>query len=452
MSDCSPTLYSERVKFPSLSSSLVEDLLLKACIVAGLLALLLINLRLHTFAPVLAAAGRNGFGAILLRPCILWFGVGSAFLVFRTILWFCYRAPAVATLQGARPMTVVIPAYNEGAMVAKAIDSVAGANYDPEKLEIIAVDDGSTDDTWTHIQHAVARHGNRVRAIRLERNRGKREALATGFRLGTGEIFVTVDSDSVVDANSLLALAGPFASERVGIVAGKVLVYNRSEGLIPRMLHVRFALSFDFLRACQSTFRTVYCSPGALSAYRADAVRKVLDGWLDQRFLGRPTTIGEDRALTNDIMSLGYDSVYQRAAMVLTVVPITYSKLCRMFLRWDRSFVREEIRFARIVWKRPLVFRCIAMLDCLINDLRFPASLLVIGLMAVALIGDPLVLPRMLAAIGMIAFIYSLYYLHSERSLDIFYGVLFSYFSFFSMFWIFPWAVVTVRARSWLTR
>lgn len=452
MSDCSYSLFPEKVEFPPASTSIVEDLLLKLAIVAGLLALIFINIRFQTFTPIYAAAARHGLGAILLRPCILWFAAGSTMMTFRTILWLCYRAPAVATPQNALPMTVVIPAYNEGAMVAKAIDSVASAHYAPEKLEIIVVDDGSTDDTWMHIQHAVARHGSRVQAIRLERNSGKREALAAGFRRGTGAIFVTVDSDSVVDPNALLALAGPFANKRTGIVAGRVLVFNRREGLIPRMLHVRFTLSFDFLRACQSTFRTVYCSPGALSAYRASAVRKVLDSWLGQCFLGAPATIGEDRALTNDIMRLGYDSVYQRAAMVLTIVPTTYSKLCRMFLRWDRSFVREEIRFARIVWKRPPHFRFVALLDCLINDLRFPAAFLTFGLMGAALAMDPLVLPRMLAAIGMAAFIYSLYYLHSERSFDIVYGVLFSYFSFFALFWIFPWAVVTVRTRGWLTR
>jgi hyaluronan synthase len=452
MSDLSLTLRPERVKFPSVSTSIVEDLALKSGIVVGLLALISVNFRLHTLAPILAASERHGLGAVLLRPCILWFGAGSALLVFRTILWFCYRAPQVATPENALPMTVVIPAYNEGAMVAKAIDSVAAANYDPEKLEIIVVDDGSTDDTWEHIQHAVARYGSRIRAIRLERNSGKREALAAGFRIGTGEIFVTIDSDSVVDPNALLALAGPFASQRIGVVAGRVLVYNRREGLIPRMLHVRFALSFDFLRACQSTFRTVYCSPGALSAYRASAVRTMLDSWLKQHFLGSRATIGEDRALTNDIMSLGYDSIYQRAAMVQTVVPITYGKLCRMFLRWDRSFVREEIRFARIVWQRPPLFRFVALFDCLINDLRFPAAWLTFGLMCTALISDPLVLPRMLAAIGIAAFMYSLYYLHSERSLDIVFGVLFSYFAFFSLFWIFPWAVATVRARGWMTR
>jgi hyaluronan synthase len=349
-------------------------------------------------------------------------------------------------------MTVVIPAYNEGAMVAKAINSVVNAHYRPERLEIIVVDDGSTDDTWMHIQHAVARHGDRIQAIRLERNRGKREALAVGFRRGKGEIFVTIDSDSVVDSNALLALAGPFASERVGVVAGRVLVYNRHEGIIPRMLHVRFALSFDFLRAYQSTFGTVYCSPGALSAYRASAVREVLEPWLKQNFLGARATIGEDRALTNDILRLGFDSIYQRTAMVLTIVPMTYGKLCRMLLRWDRSYIREELRFAAIVWKRPPLARMIALVDVSINNLRFPAACLTMVLLGTTLFNDPPVLPRVLVSMGMASFIYSLYYLHSERSFDIVYGVLFSFFSFFSLFWIFPWALVTMRTRGWLTR
>ncbi|MGA7158417.1 MAG: glycosyltransferase [Acidobacteriaceae bacterium] len=452
MSDCSYPLSQKSVEFPSVSTSIAGDLLHKALIISGLLALILVNYHLQTFAPIYAAAARHGLGAVLLRPCILWFTVGSTLMAFRTVLWLFYRPPVVATVENALPMTVVIPAYNEGAMVAKAIDSVAGAHYAAEKLQIIVVDDGSTDDTWMHIQHAVARHGRRVEAIRLEQNSGKRKALATAFARGTGDIFVTVDSDSVVDPNSLLALAGPFANERIGVVAGRVLVYNRREGLIPRMLHVRFALSFDFLRACQSTFRTVYCSPGALSAYRASAVREVMPQWVEQSFLGSPATIGEDRALTNDLMRLGYDSVYQRAAMVLTIVPTTYRQLCRMFLRWDRSFVREEIRFARIVWKRPPLFRFIALIDCMISDLRYPAALLTVGLMGAALAIDPLVLPRMLAVIGIVAFIYSLYYLHSERSFDIVYGVLFSYFSFFCLFWIFPCAVVTARAKGWLTR
>ena len=428
------------------------DHVLRLVIVLGLGLMAYVSIRAQVFSPLYRLAEIHGISATLVRPSILWFMMGTLLLVFRTLLWFTYRPPTPATLKTAPRMTVVIPAYNEGAMVSKAIDSIAEADYPPEQLEIIVVDDGSKDDTWEHIQRAVARHGTRVRALRQDRNRGKREALAAGFRIGSGEVFVTVDSDSVVSPDALLALAGPFASKQVGVVAGKVLVYNRAEGIIPRMLHVRFTLAFDFLRAYQSTFGTVYCSPGALSAYRASAVKKVLERWLKQRFLGAQATIGEDRALTNDIMSLGFDSVYQRRAVVLTVVPTHYRQLTKMLLRWNRSFIREELRFAAIVWKRPPAARLIALADSTITNVRYPVMFLSLALLGFALVSGVLVLPRMLVAIGLMSFFYSLYYLRSERSLDVIYGVVYEYFSFFFLFWIFPWALLTVRRRGWMTR
>lgn len=442
----------EAIELPQASAGDIWDPLLKMIILFGLGALGAVSIHDQIFAPVINAAELHGIDAMIYRPSILWFSLGFFLVVFRTFLWFSYEPHPHATVDEAPRMTVVIPAYNEGAMVAKSIDSIAGARYDPRQLEIIVVDDGSTDDTWEHIQQAAARHGDRVQTIRLEHNSGKRAALAVGFRRGTGEIFVTVDSDSVVTPSALLALAGPFRSERVGVVAGKVQVYNRREGIIPRMLHVRFTLSFDFLRAYQSTYGTVYCSPGALSAYRASAVLRVMDKWLEQTFLGARATIGEDRALTNDILRLGYNSVYQKDAQVFTVVPTQYKKLCRMFLRWNRSYIREEIRLATIVWKRPPVALAITLFDQVITNLRFPVTGASILLLTVTVFYHPLVLPRVLVAIGLISFIYSLYYLRSERSFDIIYGVLFEYFSFFFMFWIFPWAVLTVRAKGWLTR
>ncbi len=437
---------------PQLLATDTWDIVLKLCIVFALAALALISIQDQVFSPVVRMAESHGIGATFYRPSILWFSMGFLLLVFRTFLWFAYRPHPLATPDSVPSMTVIIPAYNEGPMVALAIDSVAAAYYDPTRLEIIAVDDGSTDDTWQHIQRSVARYGNRVRALRLERNSGKRAALAAGFRLGAGEIFVTIDSDSVIAPDALLALAGPFRSPRVGVAAGKVQVYNRQAGIIPRMLHVRFTLAFDFLRAYQSTFGTVYCSPGALSAYRAAAVMRVLDGWLNQRFLGADVATGEDRALTNDIMRLGYDSVYQQKAVVLTVVPAGYRQLCRMFLRWDRSYIREEVRFAAVVWKRPPLARAIALFDQIITNLRFPVMAMTTLLFGASVFRHPLVLPRVLVSLGLISFIYCLYYLRSERSFNVVYGIVFEYFSFFALFWIFPWALLTVRAKGWLTR
>lgn len=445
-----PASYAPR--FPTAAEPDGWDWPLKAAIVIALGALLFISIRTQAFQPLVQVAEAHGIEGDLFRPSFLWFSMGSVLFLFRTLLWFTYRPWPAATREDAPRMTVVIPAYNEGAMVAKAIDSVAAADYPADRLEIIVVDDGSRDDTWAHIQQAVARHGKRVQAVRLERNRGKRMALATAFRMGRGEVFVTVDSDSVVSPDALLTLAGPFRSKKVGVVAGKVLVYNRAAGIIPQMLYVRFTLAFDFLRAYQSTFGTVYCSPGALSAYRASAVMAVLDSWVNQRFLGAAATIGEDRALTNDVMRQGYDSVYQRGAMVLTLVPTTYRQLCRMFLRWNRSYIREEVRFARVLWKRPPLARLIAGCDMLITNLRYPVMLLTFVLFGALVVYDPLVLARVLVAVGAISLIYSLYYLRSERSMSFLYGVVFEYFSFFCLFWLFPWALLTVRARGWLTR
>ena len=173
---------------------------------------------------------------------------------------------------------------------------------------------------------------------------------------------------------------------------------------------------------------------------------------MNQRFLGGQCTFGEDRALTNYLFEAGYDAVYQRSAVVHTLVPTDYAKLCKMFIRWDRSYVREEIRFARIVWKRPLPTLLIALYDRCVTNLRFPVQYVSLVLLAGMAAHDPRVLTRMLAAIGVLALVNMLYYLRSERSLDFVYGVLYAYFSVFALFWIFPYAALTVRARAWLTR
>lgn len=392
------------------------------------------------------------WGELILRPTVLWVSMGTLLLVFRTVLWLRYVPFVSADAQHAPAMTVIIPAYNEGPMVATAIESVAAANYPRDRLQIIVVDDGSRDDTWEHVQKAACRHPGLVTTLRFDRNQGKRAALAEGFRRATGEIVVTIDSDSVIDRGTLLAIAGPFRNPRVGAVAGKVSVLNRTEGLIPRMLHVRFVLSFDFLRGVQSAYGTVYCCPGALAAYRTSVVRKVLERWENQTFLGSRCTFGEDRALTNYVLDERYDTVYQRTAVVHTLVPVTYGKLCRMYLRWDRSYVREELRFARIVWRRPLVPCVIAVVEQTITNLRFPVAYTSLALWLSFAVTDPAAVLRMLFSVGVVSLFYMLYYLRSERSWGFVYGILYSYFSIFALSWIFPYAALTVRARGWLTR
>jgi cellulose synthase/poly-beta-1,6-N-acetylglucosamine synthase-like glycosyltransferase len=251
-----------------------------------------------------------------------------------------------------------------------------------------------------------------------------------GFRRVREEIVITIDSDSVIEKKALLTITGPFHNPKIGAVAGKVAVYNRYEGLISWMLHVRFVLSFDFIRSTQSTCGTVDCCPGALSAYRIK-LRDILDAWLWHAFLGKKCTHGENRELTNLILAAGYNAVYQRTAVVHTIVPRTYTKLYKMYLRWNRSHILEEIIFACIVWKRPLADRIIAILDKIITNLCFPVDYASLIMLIILTFNDPMTIVRLLFAMGLISFFNMLYYLHSEYSLDFIFGILYDYFYFF---------------------
>ena len=132
------------------------------------------------------------FGLGVLGINIFYYG----FLMFLACLR--YR-PRRTLSDGELPTcTVIVPAYNEGKSVLNALDSVLASDYPAAKLEILAIDDGSADDTWYWIKLAAARSGGRITPVKLEKNGGKRHALYRGIRQSRAEVIVTVDSDSVV--------------------------------------------------------------------------------------------------------------------------------------------------------------------------------------------------------------------------------------------------------------
>jgi len=292
-------------------------------------------------------------GRILMALGWLLIGIHGAALLWRIVLAVRYRPVPPVGEEELPVCTVIVPAYNEGRQVLKTLRSIAASDYPRGKLWIVAVDDGSRDDTWEWIRQGAREFPDMVLARRQPVNRGKRWALWEGFKHARGEILVTIDGDSEVEPQTLRHLVSPFLrDERIGGVAGNVRILNRREGLIPRMLEVSFAFSFDFIRAGQSQVNTVLCTPGALSAYRRDLVMKVLPEWIGQRFCGRPADIGEDRAMTSLILRDGHLVQYQQSAVVHTQAPTRYRALCRMFLRWARSNIRETIVLSRFAFRR----------------------------------------------------------------------------------------------------
>ena len=376
-------------------------------------------------------------------------------LVWRIYLAATYRDQEPCPDLDLPEITVVVPAYNEGAQVLATLRSLAASDYPREKMHLVAVDDGSKDDTWQWMRRAGEELGDLVELARLPSNRGKRHALHQGFQRARGTVWVTVDSDSEVLPHTLRHLVTPLARDPLcGAVAGNVRVLNRGEGLIPRMLEVSFVFSFDFIRASQSRINTVMTTPGALAAYRAGVVAPQLDAWLNQHFCGRPANIGEDRALTNLVLKSGYHAHFARKAEVLTKVPLSYRGLCRMFLRWARSNLRETIIMTGFIFRR---FRRTpalgARVNLLIHLFRMTAGeWLKLGALGVILASPSVMAANLLLGAAIGGALPALIYILRHRNSNFLWAFPYTLFWMVALSWISLWALVTPHKNGWLTR
>lgn len=379
----------------------------------------------------------------------------SGFFLYKIFLYLRYKPiPSVAD-ELLPTCTVIVPAYNEGKLVWETLISLANSHYPENKLQLMAIDDGSKDDTWYWIKKAKEQLGDRLSIYQQPENKGKRHALYRGFTVGTGEIFVTVDSDSIVKPDTLRNLVSPFATDKnCGAVAGNVQVLNNKQAIIPKMLNVSFVFSFEFIRSAQSMLGSVLCTPGALAAYRRKAVLACLPEWINQTFMGQPSDIGEDRAMTNMILKQGYHVLFQRNAHVFTNVPEKYNGLYKMFIRWERSNVRENIMMADFVFKNfrrgsKAGIRLLFLNQWIRMFMVYPFMLL---LLFFILTQPVLFLSSTFFSILVFSSIQVLFYAKRYTISQSYWAYSYSILYAFGLFWIAPYAIATANRRGWLTR
>lgn len=227
-------------------------------------------------------------------------------------------------------VSVLIPAWNEEVGIVRTIDSVVETGY-PD-LQIIVINDGSTDSTHERVSEYIAKHEagpNRnidLTYLQLP-NGGKARAMNRGLRKANGEIIVTVDADSLMDRRAIEHLVIHFLDPQVGGVAGNVVVGNRSRP-IEWMQQMEYLYGFFFKRA-DSLFNSVYIIGGAAAAYRRSVIEEV--GGFDH------SIITEDIELSTRILSRGYKTQYAADAAVYTEGPSDFSGLCNQRLRWKHG-------------------------------------------------------------------------------------------------------------------
>lgn len=411
-------------------------------------------LTMEEFKSVAEDMRNTSSGAMYLNAMQMLLYISVSVFLWRLVLVLCYRpAPTLGDAKLPK-ITVIVPAYNEGKCVLKTLRSVLKSDYPADKLQIIAVNDGSKDDTLQWMQMAVSQSNGRIELINFPQNRGKRHAIYEGIRAGKGSIIITIDSDSIIEHQTLRRLVSPFADPQVGAVAGNVRVLNRRDGILPKMLEISFAYSFDFIRASQSMVNSVFCTPGALSAYRKKAIVKDLKDWLNQTFLGKPATIGEDRAITNLVLKNGYDVRYQSNSMVYTIVPTDYKQLCKMFLRWARSNVRESIVMGEFIFKKfRKGLRYGAIINFIMSILVMIIPQAIIGAVICAMFMDPQVYISQVAMGTVLAStVPMIFYSLRHRNSDALWAYAYGLFWLVALWWITPWAIITMGNGKWLTR
>ncbi|WP_178990199.1 glycosyltransferase [Winogradskyella schleiferi] len=383
------------------------------------------------------------------------FAFKASFFFYKAYNYFKYKPIDSVSDEELPTVTVIVPAYNEGKQVWDTLMSLADSNYPEHKLQVISIDDGSKDDTWTWMLDAKDKLGDRLDIYQQPKNQGKRHALYRGFNLGTGDIYVTVDSDSIVTEDTLRNLVSPFIKdEQCGAVAGNIRVLNNKKEMLPKMLDVSFVMSFEFVRSAESYLNSVMCTPGALAAYRSTAVHNCLPEWINQTFMGKASDIGEDRAMTNMILKQGKHVLFQKNAVAYTNVPDQYMGLYKMFIRWGRSNVRENLEMGKYVFtnfraKGKTGTRILFISQFLKILMSYP---LLISMLFFVLVHPLLFLGSTLVSILIASTFSVLFFASQYKTTEGIWAYSYSILYTFALFWITPYAIATASRRGWLTR
>ncbi|XP_010610633.1 hyaluronan synthase 3 [Fukomys damarensis] len=173
---------------------------------------------------------------------------------------------------------------------------------------------------------------------------GKREVMYTAFKaLGDSVDYIQVcDSDTVLDPACTIEMLRVLEEDpQVGGVGGDVQILNKYDSWISFLSSVRYWMAFNVERACQSYFGCVQCISGPLGMYRNSLLQQFLEDWYHQKFLGSKCSFGDDRHLTNRVLSLGYQTKYTARSKCLTETPTKYLRWLNQQTRWSKSYFRE---------------------------------------------------------------------------------------------------------------
>ncbi len=247
-------------------------------------------------------------------------------------------------------VSIVVPCMNEEQVIAHTLQQCFKAKWPKEKLEVIVINDGSTDRTAEKIAEVKKKYPELV-VITFEKNRGKREGMAAGFRIAKGDIVVQLDSDSYIEPKTFANLITPFANPQIGAVCAHADVANADYNTITKMQSGYYYIAFRVLKAAESVLGSVFCCSGCSSAYRKSIVLPVIDNFLNEYFMGVKVKHGDDRSMTGWVLKAGYKTIYTDLTQAYTIAPHTVKQLFKQQTRWKKSWISNAYFTLKYIFK-----------------------------------------------------------------------------------------------------
>ncbi|MBR3636120.1 MAG: glycosyltransferase family 2 protein [Lachnospiraceae bacterium] len=383
--------------------------------------------------------------------------ITALFLLSRYFFGALYR-PKKVDPSFTPGVSILIPCFNEEEWIQRTILSCINQEYPIDKLEVIVIDDKSTDNSVAKIKEIVEKLKaesperyqieDRLSYYVQKKNAGKREALVEGALRAKHDLVVFVDSDSFLDPFAIRNLVQPFKDPKMGGVSGRTDVANTYTNALTKMQAVRYYIAFRIMKAAEGFFDCVTCLSGPLSCYRKSIILENKDAWLNQRFLGQKATFGDDRSMTNFVLR-HHRATYQDTAVCSTIVPNRHKMFLKQQMRWKRSWLRESLIAGRFIWKKE-PFAAVSFYMGLVVPIAAPIVVLY-NLVYVPFTHH--IFPKsFLLGLLLMSLLMSMAQLLLRKSSTWFYGLLFCIYYELVLLWQMPIAWFTFWKSTWGTR
>jgi hyaluronan synthase len=377
----------------------------------------------------------------------------SLYLISRFALAYFYRPVDAKFTKNIEPtVSFAVPSKNEGEHIRETIMRMVASDYPKEKFDIIAINDGSTDNTLEEMliaKELARKEGVNVKVVDWQENKGKREGMAECVKQSDKDIVLFVDSDSFIEPNMMKKMVKYFELKNVGAVAGQAFVANADVNFLTHMQSVRYYVAFRAFKSSEALFGSVTCCSGCLAAYRRSAILPLMDKFTNQYFLGVKCTYGDDRSLTNLLLKNNYDTIFAPDAIAYTFVPDNFKQYVKQQLRWKKSWFRESFMASFFMWRRNVLMSLSFYLGFILP--LFAPLILVRALVWYPIKSNYIPLYYIFGLLIM-ALIYGLYYYRHTKDKNWFSGTIFTVFFNLVLFWQLPYALLKIRDSKWGTR